>query len=279
MPEFRLTQISDTHLARRLSSLTDNFQRLSEYINARRPDLVVNSGDLAFDGPTNRDDLEFARTLHDALAVPCRYIPGNHDIGDNPTAIGPVPPHQATEADRHAFLSIFGEDRWRFEATGWCFIGLNTLIMNTGLASEAEQFDWLASQLASVNGRPVALFLHKPLYLNAPDDPELVATSIRYVPMPARRRLVEMLGGVDLRLVASGHVHQRRDFTHSHVRHVWAPSASFIIPDRMQEVIGTKEVGLVEYRFQPDGFEVLFVQAPGQIDVGLDSLIGSPSKG
>jgi 3',5'-cyclic AMP phosphodiesterase CpdA len=274
MPEFRLTQISDTHLARRLSTLTDNFDRLSEYIDASRPDLVVNTGDLAFDGPSSPNDLEFTKALHAALPVPCRYLPGNHDIGDNPTKLGPVPPHQATEKDRQAFLSIFGEDRWRFEASGWCFIGLDTQVMNTGLGVEAEQFDWLASELSRVNGRPVALFVHKPLYLNAPDDPELAATAIRYVPMPARSRLLEMLGAVDLRLVASGHVHQRRDFTYSHVRHVWAPSAGFIIPDRMQEVIGVKEVGLVEYRFQPDSFEVRFVKAPGQIDVGLDSLIG-----
>jgi 3',5'-cyclic AMP phosphodiesterase CpdA len=274
MPEFRLTQISDPHLARRLSKLTDNFHRVSEYIDARRPDLVINSGDLAFDGPTNRDDLEFARTLHAALPVPCRYLPGNHDIGDNPTRVGPPPSQPVTEQDQQAFLSIFGEDRWRFDAAGWCFIGLNSLVMNTGLPSEAEQFDWLASQLSTTGGKPVALFLHKPLFLNSPGDPELAATSIRYVPMPARSRLVEMLGAVDLRLVASGHVHQRRDFTYRHIRHVWAPSAGFIISDAKQEVIGVKEVGLVEYRFQPDGFEVLHVRAPGQIDVGLDSLIG-----
>ena len=46
------------------------------------------------------------------------------------------------------------------------------------------------------------------------------------------------------------------------------------MPERMQPVIGTKEVGLVEYRFQPDSFEVRHVRAPGQTDVGLDSLIG-----
>jgi 3',5'-cyclic AMP phosphodiesterase CpdA len=274
MSEFRLIQISDTHLARRLPRLTDNFDRVRDYIDGRRPDLVINTGDLAFDGPTSRDDLEFARELHAGLPVACRYLPGNHDIGDNPTKVGPVPPHPASEADRRTFLSVIGEDRWRFEAAGWCFIGLNTLIMNTGLASEAEQFDWLASELAKVNGRPVALFLHKPLYLNAPDDPELAASAIRYVPMPARSRLVEMFGNVDLRLVASGHVHQVRDFTYGHVRHVWAPSAGFVISDKRQEVIGAKATGLVEYRFQPDGFEVRFVRAPGQIDVDLDSLIG-----
>ena len=275
MPEFRLIQISDTHLARRLPTLTQNFHRVSECIDARRPDLVVNSGDLAFDGPTSRDDLEFARELHAALPVACRYLPGNHDIGDNPTELGPAPPQPATEQERQNFLSVFGEDRWRFDAAGWRFIGLNSLVMNTGLASEAEQYDWLASQLSSADGKPVALFLHKPLYLNSPEDPELAASAIRYIPMPARSRLVEMLRAADLRLVASGHVHQRRDFTYRHIRHVWAPSAGFIIPDAKQEVIGTKEVGLVEYRFQPDSFEVRHVRAPGQIDVDLDSLLGS----
>jgi 3',5'-cyclic AMP phosphodiesterase CpdA len=275
MPEFRLTQISDTHLARRLAALTDNFHRVSEYIDAGRPDLVINSGDIAFDGPTSRGDLEFARELHAGLPVACRYLPGNHDIGDNPTAVGPVPTQLATEQVRQSFLSIFGEDRWSFEAAGWCFIGLNSLLMNTGLASEAEQFDWLASQLGNTSGKPVALFLHKPLYLNTPGDPELAATSFRYVPMPARSRLIEMLGAVDLRLVASGHVHQRRDFSYGHTRHIWAPSAGFIISDQRQELIGIKEVGLVEYNFQPDRFEVRHVRAPGQINVDLDSLIGS----
>ena len=146
--------------------------------------------------------------------------------------------------------------------------------MNTGLASEAEQVDWLAAELARVNGQPVALFLHKPLFLNTPDDPELAASAIRYVPQPPRQHLIGMFGHVDLRLVASGHVHQRRDFTFGHVRHVWAPSTGFLIPDRIQEVMGAKETGLVEYRFAPDSFEVRHVRAPGQIDVGMDELRG-----
>jgi len=275
MSEFRLIQISDTHLARRLPALTGNFHRVSEYIDARRPDLVVNTGDLAFDAPTSPDDLEFARALHAELPVPCRYLPGNHDIGDNPTAVGPTPSHPASERGRQAFRAAFGEDRWCFEAAGWRFVGLNSLIMNTGLASEAEQFDWLAAQLAGAAGRPVALLLHKPLFLDAPDNPELAASAIRYVPMPQRSRLIEMLDTVDLRLVASGHVHQRRDFTHRRARHIWAPSAAFVIADKRQEVIGIKEVGLVEYRFRPDSFEVRHLKAPGQIDVDLDSLLAA----
>jgi 3',5'-cyclic AMP phosphodiesterase CpdA len=278
MPEFRLTQISDTHLTRRLAKLTDNFHRVSEHIDATRPDLVINSGDLTFDGPTHRDDLEFAKSLHAQIPVGCRYLPGNHDIGDNPTAIGPVPSQPATEQHLQNFRAVIGEDRWRFDEAGWCFIGLNSLIMNTGLGSEAEQYDWLASELARTGGKPVALFVHKPLYLNAPDDPELAATSFRYVPQPARQRLIDMIAAVDVWLVASGHVHQRRDFTYGRVRHIWAPSAGFIISDARQEPIAIKETGLVEYRFAPDSFEVRHVRAPGQIDVGLDELLGPASK-
>ncbi len=278
MSEFRLTQISDTHLARRLQKLTDNFHRVSEHIDATRPDLVINSGDLAFDAPTSRDDLKFAKELHDALPVPCRHLPGNHDVGDNPTAVGPAPTQPATEKERQNYLSTIGEDRWRFDAAGWSFIGLNSLIMNTGIESEAEQFGWLASELGRINGKPVALFLHKPLFLNTPDDPETEGTAIRYVPQPRRRSLIEMFAAVDLRLVASGHVHQRRDFTFGHTRHVWAPSTGFILPERNQPIIGTKEVGLVEYRFKPDSFEVRHVKVPGQTDVDLDSLIGRKSQ-
>jgi 3',5'-cyclic AMP phosphodiesterase CpdA len=272
MSEFRLTQISDTHLTRRYQPLTDNFHRVAEHIDATRPDLVVNTGDLAFDVPSNRDDLEFAKELHSTLPVDCRYVPGNHDIGDNPTQIVPAPKDPATEERRENFRSVIGDDYWHFEAAGWCFIGLNSLIMNTGLDSEAQQFGWLASRLAHVNGRPVALFLHKPLYLNTPEDPELEASPDRYVPQPARRRLIEMLATVDLRLVASGHVHQRRDFTYRHVRHIWSPSAGFIISDKRQDVVAIKETGLVEYHFQPDSVEVRHVRAKGQVDIDLDSL-------
>jgi 3',5'-cyclic AMP phosphodiesterase CpdA len=278
MSEFRLTQISDTHLGQRFPGLIANFQRVCEHIDAHRPDLVINTGDVSFDGPTSRDDVEFAKGLHDALPVPCRYIPGNHDIGDNPTAIGPAPKPPVSEAHRAQFCDVIGEDHWQFEAAGWCFIGLNSLVMNSGLPFDTEQFDWLASELSRANGTPLALFIHKPLYLHAPDDAETVDTSIRYVPQPARQRLIEMFARVDLRLVASGHVHQRRDFTFGHARHVWAPSTGFVINDQRQDRIGIKEVGLVEYRFQPDSLEVRHVRAAGQRDIDIEEVLAQMAE-
>lgn len=127
--------------------------------------------------------------------------------------------------------------------------------------------------MARINGRPIALFVHKPMFRNLPDDPETPETSIRYVPQPARARLIEMFSTVDLRLIASGHVHQRRDFTYRHTRHVWAPSAGFRINDARQDRIAIKEVGLVEYRFRPNSLEVRHVRAAGQVDVDIEELL------
>src|SRR5947209_10068443 len=108
MSEFRLIQISDPHLSRNQPKLIENFHRVSDYIAAARPDLVINSGDVTFDGPNNPDDLPFARSLHDSLPVECRFIPGNHDIGDNPSAVGPPPTQAVTPATCRSFVSSFG---------------------------------------------------------------------------------------------------------------------------------------------------------------------------
>jgi hypothetical protein len=46
-----------------------------------------------------------------------------------------------------------------------------------------------------------------------------------------------------------------------------------IASDEKQERIGTKEVGLVEYKFHPGGFEVRHARAPGQVDIDLHTAI------
>ena len=43
----------------------------------------------------------------------------------------------------------------------------------------------------------------------------------------------------------------------------------------MQEVIGAKETGFVEYRFRPESFEVRHIRASGQLDLSLDNFRSS----
>ncbi len=274
MTEFRLTQLSDTHLSEQLPQLQGNFARVAEHIDRTRPDLVVNTGDVSFDGVNDPSDLHYARAMHDQLPVPCRFIPGNHDIGDNPTRTGAPPRHTPTGQSLRTFVEVLGDDRFSFSAAGWHFIGINALVMNTGLAEEEDQLAWLGSELARIGDRPLALFTHKPLFRTAPDDIELPETAQRYSPVPARAKLLDLLGTTDLRLVASGHVHQSHDYTFGHTRHIWAPSTTFVIAsDARQARVGEKKVGLVEYCFRPEGFEVRFVRAPGQDDIDLHAAV------
>ena len=79
---FRIAQISDTHLSGDKPFFVDNFVRIGEALRAERPDLVLNSGDIALDGASSESDLAAARALHDGLDLPVRFLPGNHDIGD-----------------------------------------------------------------------------------------------------------------------------------------------------------------------------------------------------
>src|SRR5215813_2371100 len=80
---FRLAQISDTHLSHNKPFFVDNFRRIGEALRSERPDLVLNTGDVSLDGASDESDLAAARALHDALGLPVRYLPGNHDLGDN----------------------------------------------------------------------------------------------------------------------------------------------------------------------------------------------------
>ena len=251
MTEFRLTQISDTHLARRHQTLTETFTASASISTPRGP---ISSSTAAISPSMRRPAATISnspRTLHAALPVPCRYLPGNHDIGDNPTAVGPAPPQPATEQDRQSFLSMFGEDRWRFEAAGWCFIGLNSLIMNTGLASEAEQFDWLASQLAARRrqaGRAVpaqAALSQLARRSRTRGIRDTLRSACRRAAGWSRCSARSICGwsppatsisAAISPIAASVMSGRRRRLHHSGAR---------------QEVIGVKETGLVEYRFRP----------------------------
>ena len=80
---FRVAQVSDTHLSRDKPFFAANFAAAAAGVAASRPDLVVNTGDLSLDGAGTESDLEEARRLHDALRLPTRFIPGNHDVGES----------------------------------------------------------------------------------------------------------------------------------------------------------------------------------------------------
>ena len=271
MATFKLIQVSDTHLSRERPFFVPNWDAVVAHVNAARPDMLLNSGDIALNGENVPDDLAFAAEQHARLSVPVRAIPGNHDIGDNPSPGS----HGAGISDqrRQIYQGHFGAEQWTMAAGDWFFVALNAQLLGSGLPAEAAQWTFLEQAFSMAGDRPVALFLHKPLFRDTPDEVHEAAG--RYVLRGPRARLLGLARQADLRLVACGHVHQHRMFEHEGVRHVWAPSTAFILPDAMQPRIGTKAVGLVEYAFDGADVEVRFVTPAGALHLDLFDVPGA----
>src|SRR5262249_10393122 len=83
----RTVQVSQTHVSRKRAYFVDNWDVFVDEMSRTRPDLIVHSGDVAFDGAADEDDLAFARSEKDRLAAPWLAIPGNHDTGEPPLAL------------------------------------------------------------------------------------------------------------------------------------------------------------------------------------------------
>ena len=254
-----MLQVSDTHLGPGVPMADEHWAAVIAHVQRTGPDLVVHTGDVTLDGVRDPAQLAYARARLHQLPAPWRAVPGNHDIGDVDD------PARLIDAERiDAFAAGFGPPNWVHEEDGWQLIGLDIQSLQ---ASADGGPRWLWDALAA--DIPTALFIHRPL---RPWGVQVDSPG-RYVYEPWRSRLMTAIADGNVRLVASGHVHQFLDHLDGDVRHVWAPSSWAAIPDTLQEQIGQKWVGVVEYQFGADGsLDVDFVRPSGISDVisGID---------
>ena len=251
----KLVIVSDTHLAERAVEFCANWELVHRWIRREAPDLVVHLGDISAAGDSHPDDLKAAADLLSPLTCPLLALPGNHDVGDNPSPQSvssglPQDEQFISERSVQVYRTLFGEDYWSINIPGWQLIGLNAQLFGSRLAAERIQRQWLLNELAHGAGR-VGVMLHKPLYRNGPDDG---AVHPRYLPLGERQWLLEQLGQREIGFIVSGHTHQTRRHMAREIEHVWAPSTAFYIPDHMQEPIGDKVVGAMILNLAPDHY-------------------------
>jgi 3',5'-cyclic AMP phosphodiesterase CpdA len=258
----RIAVVADSHLAPDAHAFDRNWRGVRDYVASLDAHLTVHLGDVTVDGLGDPDHFRHARALAAAWPTPIRYVPGNHDIGDNPPGPGIAAKHPLDPARIGAFRAALGPDYWALDADGWRVIALNAQLLGTATREETEQWSWLAAAAAEARGRPVALLLHKPLFQDSPLDGK---PHHRYVPLAPRRRLLELLSDVALRVVLSGHTHQYRDRTVEAVRHVWLPSTAFYLPDELQERLGEKVTGLGVLDLTPGGLRFHLVCPEGVV--------------
>ncbi len=79
-----IVQVSDTHLSETHAYFIDNFTVFADDMAELRPDLIIHTGDVSFNGPARRRDLRFASQQLKTLGIPVLALAGNHDIGEAP---------------------------------------------------------------------------------------------------------------------------------------------------------------------------------------------------
>ena len=146
------------------------------------------------------------------------------------------------------FRTIVGADRWAHDQDGWRLVGINAMLLGTGHPDERAQDEWLAGAFDSA--KPIALFLHKPLFV---DDPLEGPHGYWTVIPEARRRVLALMAGADVRLIASGHLHVARTKSFGTASHVWGPSSAFVCGPSQTDVPGERRIGIVSHDFDASG--------------------------
>lgn len=276
----RIAHISDTHFSPIKRHFLANWEPLAAWLRALNPDLVVHTGDVTVDGADSDADLDHCADLLAGLGCPVLCVPGNHDVGDLP-----LPGQRQPIDDRRLarWRARFGPDWWLHDRGGWRIVGIDSLLCGSGHPDETAQDAFLDAALAT--DRPIALFCHKPLFLDRPDEGD---TGYWSTPPAARRALIGRFAAASVRLVASGHIHrahtgefggefggESRDEAAGGagaIRYVWAPSAGFVADGLGGGMPGRAEVGAVIHTLSGTVADSRIVAVPGLTRFRIDDV-------
>ncbi|KSV62106.1 hypothetical protein N183_09885 [Sinorhizobium sp. Sb3] len=261
----KIIQISDTHLSPSKRHFNDNWEPLRVWIEQMAPDLVVHTGDVTIDGADHEDDITFSLDLIGELSMPVLMVPGNHDVGHLPGSHQPVDPERLAR-----WRGLAGPDYWVSDHGDWRLVGFNSLLVGFEDEEEEKQFAWLEEQLRDRDGRKVAVFAHKPLFVDGPQEGDTGYWGIR---PRQRRRLFDLFAASGVALHASGHLHWAWTGEHAGMSLVWAPPTSFIIDTLERPMPGERLVGAVVHTFSEAGVVSEIVAVPGLVSHVLDPIV------
>jgi 3',5'-cyclic AMP phosphodiesterase CpdA len=262
----RIVVLSDPHLSPTHGFFWSNWVAARDAANALAPSAVVVSGDLCINGPESDTEIAFAAAALARLKGRVLALPGNHDVGDEPPG---QDPRQLVDAARLGrWNAAFKADRWSIDVGAWRLIGVNAQLFGSGLAEEAEQEAWLDATLLAGARRRLALFLHKPLFIDDVGEAEPTIASLNLGP---RLLLLAKLRKAGVALVVNGHLHQHRDRVIDGIRHVWAPSTAFM---SSQPIGGDPRPGIMTIDFAGAEPAIAVLRPAGMAEHDLATIKG-----
>jgi 3',5'-cyclic AMP phosphodiesterase CpdA len=235
---FSIAIVADTHMNETEDASTSPYEcnqvanARTRYVVARlnqlRPELTIHLGDLVHPVPSQPTYGQAARNfkeLTDVLRHPLHLVPGNHDVGDKPVVWAPA--GTVNDAALALWTEHFGAHYYAFDFRDLRFVVIDAQIINSGLASEAEQRAWLERELAASAGRRTFLCTHYPPYVTEPHETE----SYDNVGEPGRAWLLGLIERWKPEAVFCGHVHNFWYNRHADTDCYILPSTAFVRQD------------------------------------------------
>jgi 3',5'-cyclic AMP phosphodiesterase CpdA len=217
------------------SKETELYEKIVGSINRLSPEFVVITGDLVHNKDDSSQFIEFKRiTSKINPLIPVMIIPGNHDIGVNPS-----------ERDLDIYKADFGDDKFSLRHKNSLFIGLNSSLIKAGNdKKEQSQFDWLRNELAeSKQAEHIILFCHYPFFIKSFDEPE----SYSNLSAEARTKYFNLFKVFKVNAVYAGHLHENSLANFENIQMITTGPAG--------KPLGTSPSGIRIIKIYPDRIE------------------------
>jgi 3',5'-cyclic AMP phosphodiesterase CpdA len=182
---------------------TANFEFAVAAANRLHPKFVVVTGDL-INQPANAaqaaEYLRIAAKLDPGIRL--FNVPGNHDVGNEPTPAGLA-----------AYRKLFRHDYYTFRVEDFAGFVLNSSVIGAPAQvpeEAAKQKAWLARELERARregARRLVVFQHHPWFLADAGE----ADQYFNIPKPARERYLELLRKFGVTHVFAGHYHRNAE--------------------------------------------------------------------
>jgi 3',5'-cyclic AMP phosphodiesterase CpdA len=172
------------------------FEKAVGQINALSPDFVFICGDLV-QTPSRKAFSDFlaAKTQ---FRAPCYCAPGNHDVGEVPTA-----------ASLALYRECIGRDYFSLDHGDCAFVFVNTQLWKAEVPGESEKHDaWFRTTLeaAAAKGRRIFVVGHIPVFSVTPDEPD----GHDNLPLKKRGEILEACRRCGVQAYLAGHSHRAR---------------------------------------------------------------------
>ncbi|MGI6074252.1 MAG: metallophosphoesterase [Fermentimonas sp.] len=205
--DFTVVQLTDPQFGffsenKTFEKETELYTEAVRQINELKPAFVVITGDLVNNAKDTAQINEFKRIT--ALIdddIPVYLIPGNHDLGQNPT-----------KEDFEFYFNNYGKgtDRFSVKHEGSAFIGINSVVIKSdkNQKEEKRQYRWLKRQLRKMkNSDNIVIFTHYPFFINDINEKETYSNQS----IENRHKYFELFKKYGVDVVFAGHLHNNAE--------------------------------------------------------------------